>query len=62
LPGESEQKTVSGFMMINEKRLRELSDEQVLALYKSDCLALAYGHLLSLGNLGKLLEAAQPAS
>lgn len=61
LPGETEQKTVSGFMMINEKRLRELSDDLVLALYKADCLALAYGHLLSLGNLGKLIEAVNPA-
>lgn len=58
LPGQTEQKTVSGFMMINEKRLRELPDATVLDLFKSDCLALAYGHLVSLGNLARLLETA----
>ncbi len=56
LPGQTEQKTVSGFMMINEKRLRDLPDEKVTELFRADCLALAYGHLVSLGNLARLLE------
>ena len=56
LPGQTEQKTVSGFLMINEKRLRELPDDKALDLFRSDCLALAYGHLVSLGNLARLME------
>ncbi len=56
LPGSTESKTVSGFLMVNEKRLRELADDKVLGLFKSDCLALAYGHLFSLGNIGKLMN------
>ena len=58
LPGQTEQKTVSGFMMVNEKRLRELPDDKVMELFRADALALAYGHLVSLGNLARLLESA----
>lgn len=57
LPGQTEQKTVSGFMLINEKRLRELPDATVVDLFKSDCMALAFGHLVSLGNLARLIDA-----
>ncbi len=45
-----------GSWVVNESRLRALSDEQVLALFRGGDLALIYAHLLSLRNLIAMLD------
>jgi hypothetical protein len=45
--------TVTGFLTINKKKLKELSSDQIQSLLKSDELELIYLHLQSLHNLDK---------
>jgi len=46
---------VSGFLVVNEARLRALSGEALKRLMDADAIGLAYAHLLSMGNLGNLI-------
>jgi len=59
---EDEAVTADGFLIVNEKRLRELDDEPVLALQRADALGLAYAQLLSIGSLGNLMISTKSGS
>ncbi len=57
---------VDGFLSVDEKQLAKLSDADLLALHRNGVMALVYAHLVSMGNLRKLvqwrIEAAAPAA
>lgn len=48
--------SIKGFYTVKREKLKALSDEQLLDLFKKDGLELIYAHLQSLGNLNKLIE------
>jgi hypothetical protein len=52
--GTAEPKTVSGFMVINEEKLRALDGAALEKLNQANALALAYGQLFSMRNLQNL--------
>ncbi|NVK55706.1 MAG: SapC family protein [Alteromonadaceae bacterium] len=51
-----EGRNVGGIMTINEKKLFELSDEQVLELHKAGFMGAIYALMMSLGQLNRLIE------
>lgn len=51
-----EQRTLTGFKVINKQKLKALTDEQVAQLFKTDALELIYLHLNSMRNLQKMLK------
>lgn len=53
---DGKQRAVTGLMSINEKKLRELSDEVVLDMHKSGFLGAIYATMISLGQLNRLIE------
>jgi len=53
----AEPRKVSGFVIVSEAKLNALSDEAVLKLHKSGAMGLAYAQLLSMSNLGNVLQA-----
>jgi hypothetical protein len=55
LPG-GEKLKVDGFFTVDEKQLGQLADADVLALQRNGVLGLIYAHLVSLGNLRKLVQ------
>lgn len=50
-----EPRQVNGFLIINEAKLKALSDAELLKLHHADALGLAYAQLLSMGNLNNVL-------
>lgn len=52
--GKSESKTVSGFMVVNETKLRALSGAALEKLNQANALGLAYAQLFSMKNLQNL--------
>ena len=64
LPG-GEKLQVDGFLSVDEKQLATLSDADLLLLHKNGMMGLVYAHLVSLGNLRKMvqwrIEAGTPA-
>jgi hypothetical protein len=65
LPG-GEKLRVDGFLSVDEQQLAKLPDADVLALQRAGVMALIHAHLVSLGNLRKLvrwrIEAVQAAA
>ena len=53
--------TVDGVWIIDEKKLRELSDDKILAWFKGGELTAVHAQMLSLRNLLPLLERSHPA-
>jgi len=53
---------VEGVWLVDEARLRELTDDRILAWFKSGELALIHAHMLSLRNLLPLFERSLKAS
>jgi hypothetical protein len=51
-----EKVAVDGFMAVEEPRLKALTDKQVLDLQRSGLLGLIHAHLISLGNMRRLVE------
>ena len=51
-----QQRNINGMQSISEKRLHELSDEQILELHKAGFLGAIYAILLSLGQLNRLVQ------
>lgn len=51
-----QQRNITGIHSINEKKLHELKDEQVLELHKAGYLGAIYAMLTSLAQLNRLLE------
>lgn len=52
--------SLSGFHIVDEKKLAELDDARMLELVRNGYLALIYAHLASLGNVQKLLRHLEP--
>lgn len=48
--------TVDGFLVVDEEKLRALPDETVLSMHRGGLLALVHAHLVSLGNLSRLVD------
>lgn len=53
---DGQQFALTGLQVVDEKKLLELSDEDALAFFKSGELAWLYCHLMSIGNLGKMID------
>ncbi|OJF69063.1 SapC protein [Alteromonas sp. V450] len=53
---DGSQRNVTGMMSINEKKLLELPDEQVLELHKQGFLGAIYAIMMSVGQLNRLVE------
>jgi len=51
-----QQFALTGFMVIDEKKLLKLEDESALKLFRASELAWVYSHLLSLSNLSRLVD------
>lgn len=54
MPGGQKRK-LEGFMVVDEEKLNRLDYEHIGKLHASGALALAYAHLISIGNLGRLV-------
>lgn len=48
--------TVNGLMVIDEQKLLALSDAKALEVFRAGELAWIYAHLLSLGNMNRLVD------
>lgn len=53
---DTEVKTFTGFLVVNEKKLMDLPDEQIIKLQRSGGLGLAYAQMLSMRNVKNLLD------
>ena len=51
-----EAREIKGFLLVSETKLKALSDEALLKLFKADALGLAYIQLISMGSLPNLIE------
>lgn len=51
-----EKLALEGFHVLNQKKMAELKDEEIITLYRHGHLELAYAHLISLGNFERLIE------
>ncbi|MCJ8300006.1 MAG: SapC family protein, partial [Pseudomonadales bacterium] len=51
-----EERTLSGFKVINREKLKALSADDVQSLFNNDGLELVYLHLQSMQNLNKVLK------
>ena len=60
--GDGRNAVVEGVWIVDEAKLRELSDDKILSFYKSGALVAIHAHMLSLRNLLPLLERSQPAA
>ncbi len=47
---------VDGFLSVDEKQLSKLGDADLLALHRKGVMGLVYAHLVSLGNLRKMVQ------
>lgn len=47
---------LTGLMVVDEKKLLELEDSKALDFFKSGELAWVYCHLMSLGNMSKMID------
>lgn len=56
LAKEGDTKSFTGFMVVNEKKLMELSDDQIIKLQRSGALGLAYAQMLSMRNIKNLID------
>lgn len=63
---DGQQFALTGLMVVDEKKLLELDDSKALEFFKSGELAWVYCHLMSLGNMAKMVdrigEASKPAA
>lgn len=55
-PEGGEQVTLTGFSAINRQKLKELPEQELLALVKNDGMELIYLHLYSLRNFTAMVE------
>ncbi len=47
---------VDGFLSVDEKQLAKLGDADLLAMHRNGVMGLVYAHLVSMGNLRKLVQ------
>lgn len=59
--GDGRSAVVDGVWIVDEKKLRELPDDKILAWFKGGELTAVHAQMLSLRNLVPLLERSQPA-
>lgn len=48
--------SLRGFYVVSKEKLKALSDEKILDLFKKDGIELIYAHLMSLGNMNRLTQ------
>lgn len=48
--------SIDGFMAVDEERLKNLKDEEIIELQRSGLLALVHFHMASMSNISRLLE------
>jgi hypothetical protein len=48
--------SIDGFMAVDEERMKNLSDAEVLELQRTGLLALLHFHMASMSNISRLLE------
>lgn len=53
---DGEKLTVDGFLAVDDKKLAELPDADVIEFHRSGLLAMIHGHQLSLGHMRRLVE------
>jgi len=53
---DGEEYSFAGFQRVNEEKLDQLSDEDMLSLVRSGYYKLILAHLMSLSNFGKLMD------
>ena len=53
---DGQQLSLTGLLIVDEKKLLALDDDKALALFKSGELAWVYCHLMSMGNLSVLVD------
>mgnify|MGYP003650814474 CR=1 FL=1 len=53
---DGQQFSLTGLMVVDEKKLLELDDAKALEFFKSGELAWVYCHLMSLGNMSKMID------
>jgi hypothetical protein len=53
---DGEKLKVDGFFAVEEKQLAKLSEADLVAMHRSGVMGLIYAHLVSLGNLRKLVQ------
>lgn len=53
---DGKQRNVTGMMSINEKKLLELDDAQIVELHKAGFLGAIYAMMMSLGQLNRLVD------
>lgn len=47
---------VEGFLTVDEKQLAKLNDADLLAMHRNGSMGLVFAHLVSMGNLRKLVQ------
>jgi hypothetical protein len=55
------QETLQGLHMVDEQKLRDLKDAEVLELFRNGSLALIHAHLYSMRNIQNLVRMQSPA-
>lgn len=60
--GDGRDAVVEGVWIVDEKKLRELPDDKILAWFKGGELTAIHAHMLSLRNLVPLLDRSQSAA
>lgn len=53
---DGQQFSLTGLMVVDEKKLLELEDAKALEFFKSGELAWVYCHLMSLGNMSRMID------
>jgi hypothetical protein len=59
--GSGETRTLTGFMVVNREKLKDLSPDKLAELARTDELELTYLHLHSMNNFPKILERVKEA-
>lgn len=54
--GDGSSYALNGMLVVDEQRLNQLPDTDIVRLFRNGSLALIHAHLLSLRNLGRLIE------
>ncbi|SEM56936.1 SapC protein [Syntrophus gentianae] len=62
LPGSGPEWTLKGLLMVDEKALYDLPDDQLAAMARNGYLARIYAHLHSLTNMNEILRREQEAA
>ena len=53
---DGQQFSLTGLSAIDEKKLLQMPDDKALRLFRSGELSWIYCHLMSMGNMGKMVD------